>query len=281
MKDSNGKLNFEEENVKHPHTKNDVTYFEHNETFWSKFGGLGGIYEECRAEAVGYYLTCFDEECMEVLFPGRKHDWDNIIYAAWLYTMVRPLRELERYDVEKGIWRQIHIGAAYAILQACLKAGNGFVVIEEKKRKGEQGEEDYLIVHLDRKQIKTTGKKAIGDLIRELQIFRATADVEGATKFFEPYFKITKEDEKTKEQKGFLSLEQFYKYREIAIKHKTPRRLELFYDLEKKENGSIEMRKFEKSFKGVIESHLFHHKDSFEDVYNSWDETKDYFRIAV
>ncbi len=44
------------------------------------------------------------------------------------------------------------------------------------------------------------------------------------------------------------------------------------------ENGEIEYVRFEENFEGIIKSQLFHHKDSFEDVYPIWRDYGQYFR---
>jgi len=101
--------------------------------------------------------------------------------------------------------------------------------------------------------------------LRKFQIYKSTADVEQGTKFFKKYIEVD---------------EKFLRYRDIVMMHKRPRELEMFYDLELLENGSVEMRGFEESFEGIIRSYVFHYKDSFEDVYHLWNERKNYFRKA-
>ena len=57
--------------------------------------------------------------------------------------------------------------ARYVILQIFLQAGNGFVKIQQLT--GEDGKPD-LRIKMDRNQIETTGKNAIGDFLRRLQV---------------------------------------------------------------------------------------------------------------
>jgi dipeptidyl-peptidase-3 len=258
-KEQNGEFNFEK-TLKHPFTNGEITtYYEHNETWGSKFGNISSGWEECRADCVGLFLATYNES-LEILFPGREKEWEDIVYCEWLDIVVSAIKGLEYYSVETGQWGQSHILAAYAILKVLLEAGNGFVTIEETTREGLP----YLVAHLDRAQIWTTGRKAIGDFLKKLQVYKSTADVENGTKFFQHYMAVD---------------DKMLKYREIALKHKVPRRLEMFYDLKKNEDGSIEVVKFEETFEGIIKSHLFHYQDSFEDVFPIWYEHKQNFRI--
>lgn len=57
--------------------------------------------------------------------------------------------------------------ARYVILQIFLQAGNDFVKIQQLT--GDDGKPD-LRIKMDRNQIETTGKNAIGDFLRKLQV---------------------------------------------------------------------------------------------------------------
>lgn len=58
----------------------------------------------------------------------------------------------------------------------------------------------------------------------------------------------------------------------------TPRPVEIQGDVRRTETGEIEYVKFEESTEGIIQSHVFHHQDSFEDIYSIWNEYRKYFR---
>jgi dipeptidyl-peptidase-3 len=161
VKDKEGKFNFDKENLKHPITGGELTFYEHNETWGSKFGKLSSGYEECRADSVALYLSCF-KESLEILIPGREAEWDDIVYTAWFDLALSGLKGLPYYSVETSEWTQAHICASYVILQVLIEAGNGFIKIEEAEKNGKP----YLYLSLDRSQIHTTGKKAIGDFLR-------------------------------------------------------------------------------------------------------------------
>lgn len=60
--DADGKKNFPED-LKNPLNDSAVSFYEAGETYDSKFTSLGSSYEECRAECVGLYLSCFKDIC--------------------------------------------------------------------------------------------------------------------------------------------------------------------------------------------------------------------------
>ena len=48
--------------MKNPLTGNLIdTFYDVGETWRSKFGEISGGYEECKADAIALYLSCFDE----------------------------------------------------------------------------------------------------------------------------------------------------------------------------------------------------------------------------
>jgi len=167
VKDKEGKFNFDYENLKHPLTGGKLTFYEANETWGSKFGKMSSAMEECRADCVALYLSCF-KEAMEILVPGRESEWDDIVYVSWFHLALSGLKGLLFYSTETSEWGQAHITASYAILQVLIEAGNGFIKIEETEKDGKP----YLYLTMDRSQIYTTGKKAIGDFLRVSVVFR-------------------------------------------------------------------------------------------------------------
>lgn len=164
-KNKDGKFNFDT-NLKHPLTGEPITkWYEDHETWGSKFGKLSSFYEECRADSVALYLSCF-KESLEILLPGLESAWDDIVYAAWLEVVLGAVRGLIYYSTETNQFGQSHIGAAYAILQVLLEAGNDFVKVEEGTKDGKP----YVYLTMDRKQIHTTGKKAMGEFLRVSEV---------------------------------------------------------------------------------------------------------------
>lgn len=161
-KNKDGTFNFDHDNLVHPLTGGPIkTWYEESETWGSKFGKISSAYEECRADSVALYLSCFPE-IVAILLPGREQDWDNIVYTAWYNMAAAGLKGLLFYSAETKQWGQAHIADRYAILQVLLEAGNDFVKIEETQKDGKP----YFYFKLDKNQIQTTGKKAIGEFLK-------------------------------------------------------------------------------------------------------------------
>jgi len=261
VKKEDGTFNFNKD-MPHPLTGGPITtWYEPTETWGSKFGKVSSGYEECRADGVALYLSTF-EECLEILLPGRKEVWDDIVYGMWLQTTFSGLTGLKYYSPETQEWGQAHVCASFALLQVLIEAGNGMIKIEETTKDGKP----YMYYHLDRTQIHTTGKKAIGEFLRKLQIYKSLGEVEEGTKFFEGYTKVN---------------EDFLRYRTIVLENKTPDWVELQHDFKRTDDGNVEYVKFEESFEGIIKSQVYHYRDTFEDVYAVWSLYKDHFKYKA
>jgi hypothetical protein len=57
-----------------------------------------------------------------------------------------------------------------------------------------------------------------------------------------------------------------------------PRPLEVQNDVIRKDEQNFEYVKFDLTSEGVIKSHIFHHRDSFGEVYPIWNEYRKYFK---
>lgn len=197
MKNEDGSLNFDAENIHHTETGEKIeSYYQPGESWDSKFPVISSPYEECRAECVGIYL-CLSGEILRI-FGHTGQVADDIIYVNWLNMVRAGLCGLEFYSPSTETWRQAHMQARYVILRVLMEAGDGLVTIE--KTVGEDGEPD-LLIKLDRSKINTVGKKAIGDFLRKLQVYKATADYTAGKAMFERYSAVT-----DKEAPHFLSL---------------------------------------------------------------------------
>jgi len=260
-RNKNGEFNFDQKNLKHPLTGGEITtWYEEGENYNGKFGKVSAAYEECRADSVALYLACYPE-ILSILLPGREKDFDDILYTLWLLVPAAGLKGLSYYSAETKQWGQPHIADRFAILQVLLEAGNNFVKVEEAEKDGKP----YFYFRLDRSQIKTTGKKAIGEFLKKLQVYKSTGDNVEGSKFFERYLEVK---------------EPYLKYRQIVLDNKLPIRVELQDEVHLVGDEMIEYVKFEETFEGVIQSQVEHHKDSFEDVYLLWKEYRNHFSFT-
>jgi len=145
--------------------------------------------------------------------------------------MVRAgIRALEFYTPEHKKWGQAHMQARYVILKVLLNAGEGLVQINRTS--------DNVVVSLDRSKITTVGKKAIGDFLVKLQVYKSTADVENGTKMYGDLSQVD---------------EEFLAVRDIVLAKKKPRRV--FVQAHTSvENGAVKLKEFEPTPEGLIQS---------------------------
>lgn len=86
--------------------KRPSSHYEPGDTYDSKFGPLSSTYEECRAEAVGLFLS-LDYEVLKI-FGHEGNDADDIMYVNWLSLVWTGAgRGLEWWEPGRG-WLQAH-----------------------------------------------------------------------------------------------------------------------------------------------------------------------------
>lgn len=216
-------------------------FYAEGSTWDSTFGRMASSYEECRAECSGLYL-CLEPTVLEVfghadaaeaIGSGGVHD---ITYVNWLLMCKAGLNALEFYTPETGSWRQAHMNARFVILQVLLEAGGGLVSV--RKCTGADGKDD-LQVELSRELIPTVGKKAIGEFLLKLQVYKSLGDFANGSAMFTKY--STPDSEMTA-------------FRAIVMARKEPRKIMVQPCMEASADGSIELKTFPNSPAGMIES---------------------------
>lgn len=208
-KEVNGSFNFDPSLVD-PLTEKPVSHFyEHGETYDSKFTSLGSSYEECRVECVGLYLSC-DPLPMHI-FGHEGKEAEDVTYVNWLSLCLAAVKGVEMWSPASRQWKQAHSQARFVILHVLLEAGNGFLKLNQTV--GEDGKPDLLLT-MDRTKLQTVGKDAIGNFLKKLQVYKSTGDIEEATKMYDHFSEV-------RDDGPF----PFAKWRDIVVARKTPRKI--------------------------------------------------------
>ncbi|KPA73362.1 dipeptidyl-peptidase III putativemetallo-peptidase Clan M- Family M49 [Leptomonas pyrrhocoris] len=233
--DDDGRLNFDKNTID-PISGHPVTsWYKPGDTYSSVFGGMASSYEECRAEAVSLYL-CLQPALLEIFHLTTAQEQQDAIYICWLNMVRAGLCGLEFYTPETQQWRQAHMRARFCILEALARAPNPIVHITED-------EKDGLLITLDRERIATDGRKAIGDLLVNLNVNKSAAN---ATRGGEYYRDMTTVND------------TYVRYREIVMARRKPRK-QYVQPHTRIVADSVEVEEFAGSVEGVVKSFLTRH----------------------
>ncbi len=161
----------------------------------------------------------------------------DLLYASYLGMARAGLTSLEMWDPKSRKWGQPHSQARFSILQCFLQAGDDFCKLEYH---GDDLED--AVIKLDRSKIPTVGRKAVGEYLQKLHIYKSTADVEAGTKFFGDMTDVDPE---------------FWgkKVRDVVLTNKQPRKVfvqaNTFLD---EATGKVTLKHYEATPQGMIQS---------------------------
>ncbi|XP_018314001.1 dipeptidyl peptidase 3 isoform X1 [Mycetomoellerius zeteki] len=256
--------NFDRGTVINPLTGGKIDkFFLKGETYDSKFGSLGSTYEECRAEAVGLYLS-LEKETMKI-FDHEGQEAEDIIYVNWLSLLWNGFaKAFEMYQPSTQTWSQAHSQARYVLLRVCLEAGQDFVNVVETE------EGTNLRMTVDRSKIFTVGKKAVGDFLLKLQVYKSMGDFESAKKMYDRYSEVP--------ENGPYP---WGRWRDLILSRKEPRKIFVQSNtfIDGSDSNNVILKNYEPSFAGLIQSWIerFPSLDVSETLIELWEKDKQHF----
>ena len=240
-----GSFNFDPETI-NPATGCKVdSFYKAGETWSSKFAELSGAYEECRAETIAVYLSFFKEP-FEIFGVQEFEKARNMV---WLYMVYAGIKGMIVYNPEANKWGQAHCWARYVIFRVMREAGGDFLTIEFT-------EDEQFLIHMDFSKIESHGFPAISDFLNKLHCFKSTGDVVRGRELFNHFSKY---DDEAK------------KIRNIIIANQKPRRLVVQSNLFLSE-GVPQVRSYEESFDGVIQSFLERFREDDREMFEFWEK---------
>lgn len=223
--------------------------------------------EECRAEAIGLYLS-LNRDVLSIFGITDEQEIEDIIYVNWLTLVWAGVAAaLEMYNPSTKQWLQAHNQARYAITQVLIEAGQDFInVIETEDGKN-------LLLTVDRTKIPTVGRDAIYNLLLKLQTYKSTGDLENASKLYNHYSKVSNDTDPY----------TWEKWRDIVLAHKKPRSI-LCQSNTMVTGESVTFKSYEATLEGYLEScaDRFRSNQNVPNILEAtWEENKKYFPSLI
>ncbi|OTB11462.1 hypothetical protein K445DRAFT_77692 [Daldinia sp. EC12] len=208
-------------------------WYKPGQTWTGQFGDLATTLDECRAELVGAYLMD-DPELLDIFgFTDESTIRpSNLTYNLYQQLGVDGLRALSNYNVDTMTWGQAHSRAHFAILRCLLKHGHGCIYIHHDRAT------TTLRVRVDRSKIVSHGKKALGEMLLRLHVYRCTANVQECKKYYEELSHVD---------------EECLEWRKTVIENKPPPLLNVQANTSIEE-GIVVLREYEPTIRGIIQS---------------------------
>ncbi|KAI0194109.1 peptidase family M49-domain-containing protein [Xylaria flabelliformis] len=235
IEQSVGKFNFDSSNPPlNPLDGKPIrTWYRPGQTWTGQFGDLSTTVDECRCELVGAFLMD-DPEFLALVGYTEQTDIkaSDLTYNLYQQLGVDGLRGLANFNVESMTWGQAHSRAHFAMLTCLLRNGEGCVRIQHDQI-GKK-----LTVFVDRSKIVSHGKKALGEMLLRLHMYRCTADVQGCRQYYEDLSHV--DDERLR-------------WRETVLANKPPPLLNVQANTFA-EGKSIVLKEYEPTYTGIIES---------------------------
>ncbi|CAG9333102.1 unnamed protein product [Blepharisma stoltei] len=219
------------------------SFYSHEESWKSKFGEISSAYEECRAETVAVYLSCFPE----VYQIFGVEDFIRHRNMTWLYMAYQGVKGL-LYCPESNKWGQAHCCARYMIFRVMLEAGDDFLKVEFT-------DDGLFLVKMDYNKIESVGMAAISRFLTKLHCFKFSGDVVRGKEVFDKYSAID---------------ELANRLRQIIVANQKPRALDVQCNVNLEGNEPV-LVGYEESFDGIIDSFKERFPVYDEEMFACWD----------
>lgn len=192
------------------------SWYKPGQTWDGTFPGLSSSYEECRAEAVGIFLTPEPTALTVFGYEPGSVEAEDIVYINWLNMARAGVMGLMFFNPTTRVWGQAHMHARFVLLQVMREASEAdraahvaageadyvpFVEIVnehlltlenvESKAVVEGESATGVFVRLRRDKIRSVGVPAVGAFLRKLQIFKSTADYARGKAMFDAYSAVS------------------------------------------------------------------------------------------
>lgn len=182
--DAEGKLNFDKELMNPLFNEKVSSWYKPGDTWQTVFGNMGSSWEECRADSVALYLSCDNDIC-RILLPHRTDDEIHLIRnAIWGREIGEGFSRMIAYNVEKKRWGQAHSEGRYMFMRYL--NGGGFVKIERMEKDGKP----YFEWDMDFNGIVTEGKRLMGEVLLNLNVMKATADIKRGQEWWDKWTNV-------------------------------------------------------------------------------------------
>ena len=239
MESKGGWLNFNPKTTRKLLSNELVTsWYKSGESWNNKFGNISTSFEECRADLCGLYLH--PQPLAYQIFGIASHEIDDIFITSVLIYLRKGILGLKLFEAANNKWGQAHTQGAFVLAHYITANQDPLKPILEIDIKED---DSWFEIKLNRKRMLAEGHTFIGDILRILQEYKSTANVEDATKFYNKYSAVN---------------DMFMRVRKIVLLHPIPYRLNLNNEIVKDEEGNFKVLKFDNDFRGIIDSMSLH-----------------------
>lgn len=202
------------------------------------------------------YYSAF-EEAVLLIQPELKENWINLRNAVWTSFVNMGVNSLEFYNQKDAKWMQAHSNGRFVILQVLIEAGEDFVKVE----KIEKDEKPWILATIDNSKIESVGLPALKQFLLKLNVFKATADLENATKMYQGYSTVNN---------------HFLEIKSIVESNRTERSIEIQGNIKQNSPDDFEYVEYPLTFEGLILESLGSYPGFDQELIDIWRDLNTY-----